>query len=166
MRKRLDAKGYAAATIERQGDREIRLELPINETSAFRDADQIVKYLMQKGEMTILDSDDNVVVTSSQFKYIMAQEDSSGYRYISFVLTEEGKKAFEEATAEIAERGVSEEDYSTVTTLSCTMARKTWPRRPSRALSPQERAAFRPALPTGSWKILFGLSTTEHTLLS
>lgn len=112
MRKRLDAKGYAAATIERQGDREIRLELPINETSAFRDADQIVKYLMQKGEMTILDSDDNVVVTSSQFKYIMAQEDSSGYRYISFVLTEEGKKAFEEATAEIAERGVSEEDYS------------------------------------------------------
>lgn len=112
MRKRLDAKGYAGATVERQGDREIRVELPINETSGFRDADQIVKYLIQKGELTILDSDDNVVIAPNQFQYIAVQEDSAGYRYISFVLTDEGKKAFEEATAEIAERGISEEDYS------------------------------------------------------
>ena len=49
MRARLDAKGYTGATIEREGDREIRVDLPMNETSPFLDADQIVKYLAEKG---------------------------------------------------------------------------------------------------------------------
>ncbi len=112
MRARLDAKGYTGATIERQGEREIRVDLPINDTSIFRDADQIVKYLAQKGELTIRDSDDNVVITPDQFDFVTIQEDSLGYRYLSFALTEEGRKAFEQATAEIAERGISQEDYS------------------------------------------------------
>ncbi len=112
MRARLDEKGYTGATLEMQGDREIRVNLPINETSAFRDADQIVKYLAVKGDLTILDSDDNVIIPSSQIELVMAQEDSMGYRYLSFSLTKEGKEAFEKATAEIAERGISQEDYS------------------------------------------------------
>ena len=112
MRARLDEKGYTGATLEMQGDREIRVNLPINETSAFRDADQIVKYLAVKGDLTIRDSDDNVVIPSSQIEFVVAQEDSMGYRYLSFSLTKEGKEAFEKATAEIAERGISQEDYS------------------------------------------------------
>ena len=112
MRARLDEKGYTGATLEMQGDREIRVNLPINETSAFSDADQIVKYLAVKGDLTILDSDDNVIIPSSQIELVMAQEDSMGYRYLSFSLTKEGKEAFEKATAEIAERGISQEDYS------------------------------------------------------
>ncbi len=112
MRARLDAKGYTGATIEREGDREIRVDLPINETSPFLDADQIVKYLAEKGDLTILDADDNVVVGSDMIERILIQEDTLGYTYISFFLTEEGKTVFENATAEIAERGIDEEDYS------------------------------------------------------
>lgn len=96
LRTRLDAKGMTEATVTRQGDNKIRVEIPTTDT----DPASISQYLGTPAKLQWKDSDGNVIVEGANI--VSATPGMYQGQYIvSFKLDAEGTKAFAEATAKM-----------------------------------------------------------------
>ncbi len=80
LRKRLDEKGFTEATIVRQNNDRIRVEIPINKTSSTQDPNAILSLLITTGELEFCDVDGVTQIKGDQVKsagaYVVT--DSSG----------------------------------------------------------------------------------------
>ena len=102
LRRRLDALGYSEATVSRQGEKKVRVEIP-----AIQDPQQAVETLGQTAKLTFRDSDGNVVlegadVKSAAARYGKTSETAPDQHYVELVLENSGIDKFAQATAAAA----------------------------------------------------------------
>lgn len=95
---RLDRKGYTEAEAAKQGDNRIRVDIP-----GVGDADQAIKEIGQTAQLKFTTEDGQVAVSGDQIKDASKQvgsmsEGAPAQAYVSLEFTEDGKKAFAEAT--------------------------------------------------------------------
>lgn len=123
FRTRLDSKGFTEATITKQGMTKIRVEIPINSTSEITDSSEVISFISEPAKLQFLKPDGTVIMEGSAItkaEPMMTQSNSSGgsQYVVSFEMSDEGAKAFEKATTELAEvynSGKSSEAYITIT---------------------------------------------------
>ncbi len=96
LRKRLDAKGYTEATISKQGDREIRVEIP-----EVDDPNALLSIIGKPAKLEFIDPEGNVVIEGDDIKYAKAGylQGEGNKPIVNFELNDEGAKAFAEATS-------------------------------------------------------------------
>lgn len=104
LRNRLDSLGYSEATVSRQGDKKVRVEIP-----AIQDPQQAVETLGQTAVLTFQDSDGNVVLEGSDIDSATAaygQVDSQGSaaHYVRLNLKDSGVDKFYQATSAAASK--------------------------------------------------------------
>lgn len=104
LRNRLDSLGYSEATVSRQGDKKVRVEIP-----AIQDPQQAVETLGQTAVLTFQDSDGNVVLEGSDIDSATAaygQVDSQGTaaHYVRLNLKDSGVDKFYQATSAAASK--------------------------------------------------------------
>lgn len=95
---RLDRKGYTEAEAAKQGDNRIRVDIP-----GVGDADQAIKEIGQTAQLKFTTEDGQVAVSGDQIKDASKQvgsmsEGTPAQAYVALEFTEDGKKAFAEAT--------------------------------------------------------------------
>ena len=100
IRARLDAAGYSEATISRQGDTGIRVEIP-----NIDDPQEAVKMIGATAKLEFLDADGGVIMDGSKkyvsgavSKYGQISEGGSNQYYVQLSFSTEGRKIFKEAT--------------------------------------------------------------------
>ncbi len=111
LRKRLDALGYSEATVSRQGEKKVRVEIP-----AIQDPQQAVETLGQTAKLTFRDADDNVVLEGSDVKsaaarYGRTSENGADQHYVELTLNDSGVQKFAEATEKAAARKSENKNY-------------------------------------------------------
>jgi len=104
LRKRLDALGYSEATVSRQGDKKVRVEIP-----AIQDPEEAVQTLGQTAKLTFRDADGNVVlegtdVASATAAFGPTDETGANKHYVELRLNDSGVSKFADATAAAAAR--------------------------------------------------------------
>ena len=101
IRARLDAEGYSEATISRQGDTGIRVEIP-----NIDDPQEAVKMIGATAKLEFLDADGGVIMDGSK-KYIsgavskygqVSETEPKQQYYVQLSFSKEGQKVFKEAT--------------------------------------------------------------------
>lgn len=107
LRTRLDGKGFTEATVTRQGNDKIRIEIPINETSEEQDVNAITKYIATPAVIEFLDPNGEVVMTGKNIISAKAASETDEGYVVSFQLDAEGTKAFSEATSEFIGQQIS-----------------------------------------------------------
>lgn len=108
LRTRLDGKGFTEATIVRQGQDKIRIEIPINKTSQGQDVNAISKYIGTPAVVKFLDPDGNVIMEGKNIVTARAGLESTTQQYVvNFELDSDGTKAFGDATTKYAGTGKS-----------------------------------------------------------
>ena len=98
LRNRLDSLGYNEATVARQGEKKVRVEIP-----AIQDPQQAVDTLGQTAVLTFKDSDGNVVlegadVESATAAYEATDETGVAQHHVKLKLKDSGVQKFYEAT--------------------------------------------------------------------
>ena len=100
IRTRLDSKGYAEATISRQGDTGIRVEIP-----DIDDPQEAVEMIGATAKLEFLNADGKLIMDGSKdyikgasSKYGPISETSGNIYYVQLSFTGEGQKKFKEAT--------------------------------------------------------------------
>ena len=98
LRNRLDSLGYSEATVARQGDKKVRVEIP-----AIQDPQQAVETLGQTAVLSFQDSDGNVVlegvdVESATAAYEATDETGVAQHHVKLKLKDSGVDKFYEAT--------------------------------------------------------------------
>ena len=93
LRNRLDAKGYTEATISKQGEKEIRVEIPDVD-----DPNAILSIIGKPAKLEFIDPEGNVVIEGKDLKYARAGYGEGNAPVINFELNDEGAKAFADAT--------------------------------------------------------------------
>lgn len=102
LRTRLDGQGYTEATLTRQGDDKVRVELP-----DVQDAKQAVETLGATAQLEFVDPEGTVVMSGSEVKSASAeygqteQGMAKNSYYISLELTDEGRDKFADATGRL-----------------------------------------------------------------
>ncbi len=104
LRKRLDALGYNEATVSRQGDKKVRVEIP-----AIQDPEEAVQTLGQTAKLTFRNADGEVVLEGAEVKTATANfgqidETSGNVHYVSLELNSTGVEKFFNATTAAASR--------------------------------------------------------------
>ncbi len=107
FRTRLDSKGFTEATITRQGNDKIRVEIPINNTSEMQDPNEISQYIGTPAKLQFKDPDGNVIMEGSDIKTARAVVGQTGVPEVSFTLSDEGAKKFAEATSRLVGQQIS-----------------------------------------------------------
>lgn len=104
LRARLDALGHLEATIARQGDKRVRIEIP-----AVSDPESAVAELGAMAELSFVDADGNVIlsgkedIVSASAQFGPTQENSSTQQhYVSIKLSDDAVGKFEEATTRVS----------------------------------------------------------------
>ncbi len=111
LRKRLDALGYSEATVSRQGEKKVRVEIP-----AIQNPEEAVQTLGQTAKLTFRDADGNVVlegtdVQSATAAFGQISETGGDQHYVSLKLNASGVDKFAEATAAAAARKSESKNY-------------------------------------------------------
>ncbi len=104
LRKRLDTLGYNEATVTRQGEKKVRVEIP-----AIQDPEEAVQTLGQTAKLTFRDADGNVVldgtdVESATAAFDQVSETGSAEHHVRLKLKDSGVEKFATATAAAAAR--------------------------------------------------------------
>lgn len=107
LRTRLDSKGFTEATITKQGNDRIRVEIPINDSSEIKDPTEISQYIGTPAKLEFRDESGNVVLIGENIVSAKAYIDSTGEPLVSFKLDEEGTAKFATATRENLNRTIS-----------------------------------------------------------
>lgn len=107
FRNRLDKEGYTEATVVRQGDSRIRIEIPINESSKITDPDEVIEFLAKPAKLEFKDPSGNIVMQGSDIENASAQRGEGDEYVVSFKLTDEGTDKFAYATAELIGQSIS-----------------------------------------------------------
>ena len=111
LRKRLSALGYTEATVSRQGDKKVRVEIP-----AIQDPQEAVKTLGQTAKLTFRDADGNVVLEGTDVKnaaarYGQTEEMGPNQHYVELTLNDSGVQKFTEATQKAATLKTENKNY-------------------------------------------------------
>ncbi|MBQ9915043.1 MAG: protein translocase subunit SecD [Clostridia bacterium] len=111
LRKRLDALGYTEATVSRQGDKKVRVEIP-----AIQDPEEAVQTLGQTAKLSFRDADGNVVLDGTDVKSATARfgqinENSNAVHFVELVLNDSGVDKFTAATTAAAARKAEEKNF-------------------------------------------------------
>ena len=91
---RLTRQGFTEATVTRQGNDRIRVEIP-NVT----DPNEILRIIGSPAQLYFKDEDGNVIIEGAMVKNAQAAQDENGRPCVSFELNDEGAKLFAEGTA-------------------------------------------------------------------
>lgn len=102
LRTRLDGLGYSEATVTRQGEKKVRIEIP-----SVSDPSKAAETLGSVAELKFVDYQGNEVLKGSDVKSASAEfgplsEMSASEHYVSLELTDEGAKKFATATGTAA----------------------------------------------------------------
>ncbi len=108
LRKRLDALGYSEATVSRQGDKKVRVEIP-----AIQDPEEAVQTLGQTAKLTFRDSTGETVlegtdVASATARFGQINETSGNVHYVELRLNNSGIDKFAAATSAAAGKAEGE----------------------------------------------------------
>lgn len=95
MRTRLTNEGYTEATITRQGDDRIRIEIP-----DVSDPNEILNIVGTPAHLTFVDPDGNVVVEGSQIVEAYPAYDENNKPVVMFKMNDEATASFAKATTE------------------------------------------------------------------
>lgn len=111
LRKRLDSLGYSEATVSRQGEKKVRVEIP-----AIQDPQQAVETLGQTAKLSFRDADDNIVLEGSDVKsatarYGQTDQNGASKHYVELTLNDSGVQKFADATAAAAARKSENKNY-------------------------------------------------------
>lgn len=104
LRNRLDSLGYSEATVSRQGENRVRVEIP-----SIQDPEEAVRTLGQTAKLTFQDSQGNVVLEASAVKSAAARfgqtsETGAAQHYVELNLNSDGVEAFATATRNAASK--------------------------------------------------------------
>ena len=91
---RLTRQGFTEATVTRQGNDRIRVEIP-NVT----DPNEILRIIGSPAQLYFKDEDGNVIIEGAMVKNAQAAQDENGKPCVSFELNDEGAKHYAEGTA-------------------------------------------------------------------
>ncbi|MGE4283972.1 MAG: protein translocase subunit SecD [Clostridia bacterium] len=102
LRKRLDDLSYFEATITRQGEKRIRIEIP-----AISNPEEAVQKLGATAELQFVDPDGNVIMSGREVESARAQygqyaEGKPAGNFVSLTISDEGTKKFGEATGRVS----------------------------------------------------------------
>ena len=105
LRKRLDSLGYSEATVSRQGEKKVRVEIP-----SIQDPQEAVQTLGQTAKLTFRDADNNVVlegtdVQSATARFGKTSETGSDQHYVELKLNTSGVEKFAAATETASKAG-------------------------------------------------------------
>ncbi|MBQ9942139.1 MAG: protein translocase subunit SecD, partial [Christensenellaceae bacterium] len=102
FRSRLDDKGFTEATVTRQGNARVRVEIPINKTSAIADPGAIVDFIGKPAVLEFQKPDGTVIMEGKDLVSASAMMDEKqGGFVVYFEMTPEGATAFTQATREV-----------------------------------------------------------------
>ena len=103
MRTRLSDKGYNEATVTKQGDDRIRIEIP-----DVQDPAEVLNIIGTPARLEFRTSDGTVVITGDDVKSATAVTDAAGSEYkVRLVLNDSGQEAFAKATEEFLGQSIS-----------------------------------------------------------
>ncbi len=103
LRNRLDSQGYYEATVSRQNNKRVRVEIP-----SVLDTEEAVSVLGATAKLTFTDKDGNVVleggsdVKSATAAYEAVDSTGKKGNVVKLVLTDSGREKFAEATAKVS----------------------------------------------------------------
>lgn len=100
FRSRLDSKGMTEATVTKQGTAGIRVEVPINSTSAVQNPEDVVEFLGTPAVLQFKDPAGEVVMEGSDITLAQAMVSETGEYVVHFELSSEGTDKFYQATSE------------------------------------------------------------------
>lgn len=116
IRARLDAEGYSEATISRQGDTGIRVEIP-----NIDDPQEAVKMIGATAKLEFLDADGKTImdgskkyVSGASSKYGQLKEGGSNEYYVQLSFSKEGQKVFKEATEKAVAASSEKKNYISI----------------------------------------------------
>lgn len=99
FRNRLDQEGYTEATVTRQGSNQIRVEIPINESSEIQDPEQVIDFIGSPAKLEFKDPAGEVIVSGEQIASAKAQRTEGDQYVVAFKLKGDGADKFAQATA-------------------------------------------------------------------
>jgi len=91
---RLTRQGFTEATVTRQGDERIRVEIP-----NVSDPNEILRIIGTPAQLYFVDETGANIMEGSMIKNAQVSQDENGQPCVSFELNDEGSKIFAEATA-------------------------------------------------------------------
>ena len=91
---RLTRQGFTEATVTRQGDDRVRVEIP-----NVSDPNEILRIIGTPAQLEFVDEAGNVIIEGAMVKNAAASQDENGMPCIAFELNDEGAKLFAEGTA-------------------------------------------------------------------
>ena len=91
---RLTRQGFTEATVTRQGDERIRVEIP-----NVSDPNEILRIIGTPAQLYFVDENGTNLMEGSLIKNAQVSQDENGQPCVSFELNDEGSKIFAEATA-------------------------------------------------------------------
>ncbi len=111
LQKRLDSLGYSEATVARQGEKKVRVEIP-----SIQDPEEAVQTLAVTAKLTFRDADGNVIMEGSDVsrasaEYGQVEQNGPQIHYVKLVLTDSGKEKFTAATSAAAARVSEQKNY-------------------------------------------------------
>lgn len=96
MRTRLSDKGYTEATVTKQGNDRIRIEIP-----DVQDPNEVLDIIGTPAKLEFRTTDGTVVLTGDEVKSATAVTDAAGSQYkVQLILNDSGKESFAKATSE------------------------------------------------------------------
>lgn len=104
FRTRLTSEGFPEATVTKQGNARVRIEIPINETSEIKDPNEITKYLVKTAKVEFLDPDGNVLFEGKDITEVSPGLVDNQY-VVNFVLNDQAGAAFAQATSKLVGTG-------------------------------------------------------------
>lgn len=107
FRNRLDKEGYTEATVVRQGEARIRVEIPINESTEITNPEEVIAFLGKPAKLEFKDPEGNVIMQGSDIENAQAQRGEGDSYVVSFKLTGDGTTKFAEATTRLIGQRIS-----------------------------------------------------------
>lgn len=107
FRNRLDKEGYTEATVVRQGEARIRVEIPINESTEITNPEEVIAFLGKPAKLEFKDPEGNVIMEGSDIENAQAQRGEGDAYVVSFKLTGNGTTKFAEATTRLIGQRIS-----------------------------------------------------------
>ncbi|MEG1441511.1 MAG: protein translocase subunit SecD [Oscillospiraceae bacterium] len=115
LRTRLDNQGYTEASVTRQGEDKVRVELP-----DVQDAQKAVETLGATAQLQFVDAAGQPIMSGKEVKNASAEygktdeKMSASKHYISLEFTDEGSKKFSEATGKAAAQAATNQNFISI----------------------------------------------------
>lgn len=106
LRERLDQRGFTEATITRQGNERIRVEIPINDSSEISDPTEISRFIGTPAQLEFRGPDGSVIMEGADIERAYRTIYNS-QPVVAFSLTGEGSEKFAAATQQFLNQTIS-----------------------------------------------------------